>query len=841
LEQLKIVLIFTIFLIKCSAIAQGESNVWYFGQYAGLDFNTSPPSPLTNGAMNTQEGCASICDKNGELLFYTNGEKIWNKNHTLMPNGTGLFGHYSSVQSAVIIPYPGTYNNIAKRFNKYIVVTVDEVYNDYFVPGPQHGVCYSEVDMSLDGGLGDITVNKNIYLFDTTTTEKICAVQHSNNCDFWVIGKSSNNVDYYSYAITSTGVNSIPVISSPGPNMGNYIGSLKASPNGKIVAATHGGNPAGAPGGPAGGIPANDNGIFVYDFDNSTGVLTFKFFDKDVSGNSFTYPFPSSSYSQEFSPDSKILYHSVNNNPDIFQYDLTVASQMNFIGSRQVIGTTSNNGYYAKVATLQRAPDGKIYAALRFQSSLGVINNPNILGIGCNYVDMQQGLGGKICDLGLPNFVTNLIRPLNKIIMSNNCPANQIQFGLLDTVKIINYNWAFANLLTPNIIIGTSTVFNPIMQVQLAGNYIISCVANYGCYTDTLIDTLDILEPIAKYNFTSGCIGAPATFTDNSSIPNGSITSHIWDFGDGSPISTAQHPNHTYTSTGIYYTKLIVTTNTGCVDSVVWPIVINPNPIPNFTVNDTVGCELFCISLQNTSTITTGINTSLVWTLGDGTNSVSASFDHCYTNDSIYTPILYSITLEVTSDSGCAALLTKENYITVYPRPVAAFTVDPTTTNIKNPLINIQEYSIGGNVWNWNFDDNNVSTEQDPHTHIYSDTGNYTIQLIVSTDYNCKDTAYNTITIEPDFLFYVPNIFSPNNDGINDSFTGNGVAIKNFHMLIFNRWGEKLYETTSIAEGWNGFYKGKVCEQGVYVYKISFVDEIKNKFHQNTGSVNLLR
>ncbi|MDP1745198.1 MAG: SprB repeat-containing protein, partial [Bacteroidota bacterium] len=253
-----------------------------------------------------------------------------------------------------------------------------------------------------------------------------------------------------------------------GPTMDAHLGSLKSSPDSKIVTATHGSVP---------------NGIYVYDFNNTTGVLSTKFSDSSPGGYS---------YSQEFSPDNKILYYALLNNSNIYQYDLTVANNAAFLASKQIIGTTANAIGY-KMCALQIAANGKIYAALHGQTSLGVINSPNILGTGCGYVDMQQSLSGRSSTLGLPAIVTSLIRPVNKIVASDSCVNRFVQFGLLDTFKIVSYDWRFALLTTPNVLVGTASVYNPVMQFNSAADYLVTAINHYACYTDTIYDTLSIL------------------------------------------------------------------------------------------------------------------------------------------------------------------------------------------------------------------------------------------------------------------------------------------------------------------------------------------------------------
>ena len=152
--------------------AQNNADIWYFGDYAGIDFRSGAPVALTNSAMFQHEGCASISDNFGNLLFYTNGMEIWNANHTLMPNGTGLMGDVSAAQSGVIVPKPGD-------LNIYYVFTVDAEIST-------NGLRYSEVDMALDGGLGDVTGTKNVFLAQPSE-EKVTAVLHANGYDIWVM------------------------------------------------------------------------------------------------------------------------------------------------------------------------------------------------------------------------------------------------------------------------------------------------------------------------------------------------------------------------------------------------------------------------------------------------------------------------------------------------------------------------------------------------------------------------------------------------------------------------------------------------------------------------------
>ena len=272
-------------------------------------------------------------------------------------------------------------------------------------------------------------------------------------------------------------------------------------------------------------------------------------------------------------------------------------------------------------------------------------------------------------------------------------------------------------------------------------------------------------------------------------------------------------------------------------------ITVNPYPIVNFTATDTFGCSPLCISFQSTAAISSGSNIKWFWDLGDGsTVNNSQIFDHCFTNNSVFLSDSFNVTLSVTSDSGCVSTGTKNNYVTVYPNPKAVFTVQPQTTTITNPVISIADLSEGVESWNWNFGDTQLSILSDPLSHKYADTGTYTITLITDNHFGCDDTTRQTIIVDPDFTFYIPNSFTPNEDGINDTFTGNGIFIKSFQMSIFDRWGNLIFLSEDINKPWDGRanHGSDIALQDVYVYSINVTD-FKNKKHNYKGIVTLIK
>lgn len=359
MTQLNKILTFIIyFLYTLNIYAQKEGNIWYFGQNAGLDFNTSSPSVLTNGSLSTAEGCASIADGTGNLLFYTDGIQVWNRTHQVMPNGLGLKGDPSSTQSAIIVPKPHS-------LDLYYIFTVD-------ANAGTDGLQYSVLDMNLDGGMGDI-ISKNNLLF-TPSTEKITAVNHANGTDIWIIGHEWNSAKFYAYLLTANGINPNPIITDIGiihdGSSFNSHGYLKASPEGnKIVAAI--------------GIKGLAE---VFDFDNNTGVLSNPL---DLTGLNYVY-------GVEFSQDGAYLYLTRRYYGNLYQYNLKAGSNSDILNSQFIISSNNLGG-------LQMAPDGKIYIA-KYNNHLDVINNPNEQGVNCNYQADAIYLAGMSSTLGLPIF-----------------------------------------------------------------------------------------------------------------------------------------------------------------------------------------------------------------------------------------------------------------------------------------------------------------------------------------------------------------------------------------------------------------------------------------------------
>ncbi len=356
--------------------AQHEATVWYFGRNAGLSFaDPADPKPLKDSKLYSEEGSATLSDAQGNLLFYSNGMQVWNKNRELMANGSELKGHESSTQSALILPKPGS-------ANLYYLFTTD-------FQGQDHGLQYHLIDMTKNGGLGEV-VSKNNLVF-APVTEKLTAVRHQNGRDYWVITHRWNSSIFYAYLVSAAGITFTPVESQIGSmhtgDNGGTIGYIKASPTGdKLAVATW------APG----------NKIELFDFNKATGTLS-----NLVDMGRFD-----EAYGLEFSPDGSKLYGGKNGlaggEARIFQFDLKAGSPEAIAKS----GTQVAKSLSRKIGALQLGPDGRIYVARNGSSYLGVIRQPNAAGADCDYKDNGISLGAQKSEFGLPNFPAYYFLPL---------------------------------------------------------------------------------------------------------------------------------------------------------------------------------------------------------------------------------------------------------------------------------------------------------------------------------------------------------------------------------------------------------------------------------------------
>jgi WD40 repeat protein len=362
----KTYLLAVVFIVSCLKIyAQKEANNWYFGTNAGLSFNGVNPIAIVGGADVTLDNSSSISDSAGNVLFYTNGVTVWNKNNATMFNGTGLLGNVSGGQSTLIVPQP-------KSTKIYYIFSLDGE------AGP-NGLHYSVVDMSQQAGLGAVTT-KNVLMY-TPTTEKIDATYNQTTDSYWVLTHDWNNNNFKAYNLSSSGLDTTAVVSSVGSvNAGgspygyDAMGQMTFSPDGsKIASAIY-----------------SDGKIELFNFDISTGIVSSPI---TITG----YP---NAWGTAFSPDGTKLYATVWFTEPVYQFDLSTYVLSNIMASVTIVGYASGSSGY-NAGYLQIGPDNKIYLARVYADSLAVINTPDSLGAKCNFVNNGISIAPGSCVAGL--------------------------------------------------------------------------------------------------------------------------------------------------------------------------------------------------------------------------------------------------------------------------------------------------------------------------------------------------------------------------------------------------------------------------------------------------------
>lgn len=438
------------------------------------------------------------------------------------------------------------------------------------------------------------------------------------------------------------------------------------------------------------------------------------------------------------------------------------------------------------------------------------------------------------CEATMTDSVTIFGLPVPVISVANNCEYDPVSFTSITAsgdTSLYNYQWSFGDG-------NASSVQNPVHQYAAPGNYAVSLTMtnSNGCSATATASVTLYAAPNADFNFADACAASGVQFNNQSTIASGNISQYIWDFGDSSAVSGSVDPVHVYDNPGVYNVTLIAISDNGCADTTVQQITIFPLPVPGFSYSQAAGCGPLTISFTDSSYITSGNIVGWSWDFGNGDTS------HLQNPSTVYTASgNYSVSLTVTSNMGCTQTFTQPNIITIYPGPTAAFTPDPYQASILHPEISFINNSDGADLYNWTFGDGGSSSLFEP-IHTYPDTGWYQVMLYVQNSYGCMDTASQMVYIIPEFTLYVPNAFTPNEDGINDFFTIAGIGIVGMELNIFNRWGENIYTTLNRAKGWDGTVQKDdgVAQQDVYVYHVT-VRDVFGRTHQRTGTVTLVR
>lgn len=359
------------------------------------------------------------------------------------------------------------------------------------------------------------------------------------------------------------------------------------------------------------------------------------------------------------------------------------------------------------------------------------------------------------------------------------------------------------------------------------------------------ISTRSILVP-KKDNINTSFTATPVS----QSLPASTVTinnttnpgpwSYQWDFGDGQTSTDPTVTAHTYSMYGVYTIRLTVTNNV-CVETQTQQIeILAIPPVVDFSYDPASGCAPLTVNFTNLSQFADP--STYQWSFGDQSTSRVINPTHTY-----YQPGKYSVSLSATNVTGQTITETKQAIIEVFPRPDAEFEIKPRLIYIPGGILYTDNRSFNATRFQWDFGDGSTTTEFEPE-HKYQEEGFYTVKLIAFNQYECADTTIqeNSVKVEKGGQVLIPNAFSPGqgssggNDGKNDVFLPLTRGVAEFELLIFNRWGELLFESRDPEFGWDGTYKGKPCQQDVYIYKLAASYETGERVVR-VGDVNLIR
>lgn len=585
------------FFILWTAIAcgQNQTNWWFFGNNAGLDFNSGAPVPNNSGQLSTDEGCAAIADACGALLFYTDGITVWNRNHTIMPNGSDLLGDPSSTQSALIIPQPDV-------DNVYYIFTVGDF-------NPINGLNYTVVDMTLDNGLGDVVpAQKNINLIGDSA-EKIAAAV-ADNGDAWIVTYAQASLNsaifntFYAFRLTSSGMDLSATTSTTFNNVqaDDRRGYLKISPDGSKLAMMTQLTVAPTI------VNQTGRGAWLFDFNNSNGTVS--------NATRLQFPATHQAYGAEFSPDSRKLYidtNTVDNGLDgdreLLQYDLDAP---NFLNNPVSIYATDGNDPSDDVArgALQIGPDNKIYYARKSTQWLSVIDDPNQIGAASNFIlDGVQVTAGTQVNQGLPPFYNAFFNPsfsFEEACQNNtsqffadgiaNCPGSSVLWNFGDpasgsnnTSSLVNATHVYntAGTFTVNLSITTARgVYTTNKDITIVPAPVINPVNDIRICDDSSNDGMELIDftPIL-----TAAIGAQA-ITDFKVTLHETLNDAQNDF-NALPI--------TYNAiSASYYLRIDSRFSNGCFETAAFNVNIHQLPIIN-PIDDLYACDVANDGLEN--------------------------------------------------------------------------------------------------------------------------------------------------------------------------------------------------------------------------------------------------
>jgi gliding motility-associated-like protein len=717
------------------AIASAQNDqTWYFGNRAGLDFSGGTPVPLMNSMLNADEGTAVMCTAAGNLLFYTNGIVVLNKNHGIMENGSGLFGGMSSTQSALIVQKPGS-------ADRYYIFTAAEFTG-------ANGICYSEVDMAANGGLGSVVL-KNVPLM-APSCEKVAAVMHSNGTDVWIVSHKWGSDAFYCWLLTGSGITTAPVISTTGStisgsDLSRSFGYLKIAPDARHI------------------VIANTSfDAQLLDFNSTTGSLS----------NPVTL-LEGSPYGVEFSATGNVLYITEFGN--VLQFDMTAPD----IPATK----TTVKAFDTNLGSLLLGPDSKIYVTSFATDKLSVINNPDVLGTGCNVNANTIGLGGRVTKWGLPTFFQSGFY-VTAINGGNDCSGNEISFSVASTLTPDTFSWDFGD--------GTfSTAANPAHAYTAAGTYMVKVSAKKAGY-QRYFSTMVTILPAPEVNEPLPMITCDDSSGDGQEVFNlQSQDAQILGTLPAAQYIVSYHatPEDAEANSNILPLAFTNTINLQTVYARVTPLAGGCYAVTSFTLTviplpeiDMPDSYTACEGTTVTLTAPAGFD-GYLWSTGETTRHIEAEA----AGD--YTVTVFKENEGVVCDASKVVTVLKSAKPEIIDIAIKDWTENDNSITVTTGGAGDYEYSKDGVAWQ----ESPVFTGLEP--------GKYTVYV--------KDKKGCGMAVQEVVLLMYPRYFTPNGDGHHETWR---IQYAHFEpdMLIhiFDRYGKLLSSFTGSGPGWDGRYNG---------------------------------
>lgn len=917
-----LIVIPALFTISICGYSQGETDNWLFGSSVSMNFATNPPL-VQQGAIPLFAGTACMSDKNGNLLFYSDGWRVYNALNQPMPGSlpnldgnTVVYGN----QCVLAVPYPG-------HDSLYYLFYIEHSFNTNYTPRLRYAV----IDMNAQNGLGDVIQRDVLLLGGDSVCLKMTASLHCNKRDIWLIGHRKNSTDYFSYLITPNGISSTPVFSSCNSinqsHPFNHRGYMKASPMGDKLAAS---------------FMGDLDMIELSDFNSQTGVVgnPKKLNVKPSWANAVAGFVDAGPYGLEFSPSGKYLY--VGSLYDIGTPTLPAGHLDQFDVSSNTEATIQSSKFfldsihYGRFFGMQLANNGQIYITNE-NNFLHLIQSPEAGASSCNYTRYAINVGsGNYTKRDLPSFLQTYLR--FPVITTGNCQFQNISFFIENQSGVSSVIWDFGDPISAAN--NSSTSFNPTHIFTAEGSYQVQAVLfnSNGCAPDT-IHKLVYSGPFKVFlgNDTTLCQGD--TLKLQMQIPN---SSNLWNNNTIDMILKVTHPGNYWVRVKIgeciasdtihvSFQSLPVFSlgndTTVCISqSLLLAPIINPANVSYLwssgasgnsiivntagqywlkIMNNQYGCQYsdtITVQFKTLPNYSLGVDTSLcegnllalnalvngasnyLWNTGSsspninvaqsGTYWADVTKDQCTYRDSIAVifkplPIVnfggdttlcednslvldagnpgsqyfwqnnssgqqFNVTssgqyfVKVTKD-GCSSSDTIKVKYDLKP----VFTLGPDfgicdgQTILLQPTI--QSSSAFQLLWQ---NGSNAFSFAVTQLGVYSlDVSNYcgsSSDVVNVTKGVCK--------------LYIPSAFTPNGDGKNDIFKAEyGENVTSFNLEIYNRWGQRIFQSRKISDGWDGRLSGTLQPTGVYVWIVIYKELNNTNENVLKGTVTLIR